>query len=243
IGSGDEVSDKARREEFLQEYDEMNRFQKESPNTEFLIVGKDEWPFPVPIVRRGDSWIFDTKAGKDELLSRRIGRNELNVIEVMYSYADSQREYIRKDHDSDGVLEFAQKFLSTDGKQDGLYWETKEGEEPSPLDSLVEQAMSEGYIPRKGSEGPKPFHGYYFRILTRQGKHAAGGRFDYVAKGNMILGFGLIAYPVKYGNSGIKTFIVNQSGIVYEKDLGRDTEKKVKAIARFDPDKTWTKVE
>ncbi len=240
LSSGDEVSDRADREWFIRAYDEKNSIERKGDDLAVLQVGKDDWPLPIPIVKKGSAWYFDTKAGKEEMLNRRVGRNELRVIGTMHAYVAAQREYAKKDRMGEGVYAFAQKFLSTPGRKDGLYWEAKEGEEESPLGPFVAKAAQEGY---KKQARPSPFHGYYFRILTSQGKNAQGGAYDYVVNGNMILGFGLIAYPAKYGASGIMTFIVNQEGIVYQKDLGKKTAKAAKAINRYNPDSTWEKVE
>lgn len=242
ISSGDEVADKAGREKFLKAYDEKNKLE-ESADKMVLHVGSKDWPLPIPIVKKNNTWVFDTKAAKEEILNRRIGRNELNVIEVLHAYVDAQREYASKDCKGDGVVEFAQKFISTKGKRDGLYWEAKEGEEMSPLGPLVAQAAKEGYAEKPEGITFSPFHGYYYKILKGQGKHATGGAYDYVVKGKMFLGFALVAYSAQYGNSGIMTFIVNQEGIVYEKNLGKNTESIAKAMKKFDPDRTWKKVE
>jgi hypothetical protein len=243
ISSGDDVKDKAEREWFLKNYEEKNSLEKKGDDEAILQVGKDDWPFPIPIRKKGSAWFFDTKAGKEEMLNRRIGRNELNTIDVLEAYVVAQREYAGKDRDGDGVYPYAQKFWSTPGKKDGLYWEAKEGEEASPFGPLSARAAQEGYKRKTKSEKPSPYYGYYFKILKAQGKHAPGGAYDYVVKGNMILGFGLVAYPAKYGSSGIMTFIVNQEGVVYQKDLGKGTAKAAKAIKRYDPDPTWKKVE
>jgi hypothetical protein len=224
ISSGDEVADKEGREKFLKAYDEMNTLEKESADKIVLHVGTDNWPLPIPIVKKNNTWVFDTKAGKEEILNRRIGRNELNVIEVLHAYVDAQREYASKDCKGSGVVEFAQKFISTEGKHDGLYWEAKEGEEMSPLGPLVAQAANEGYAERAEGINFSPFHGYYY-------------------KGKMILGYALVAYPAQHGNSGVMTFIVNQEGIIYQKDFGKNTESIAKAMKKFNPDKTWNKVE
>jgi hypothetical protein len=243
ISSGDDVEDKATRERFLKNYEEKNSLEKKGDDEVLLQVGKDDWPFPIPIRRKGSAWAFDTKAGKEEFLNRRIGRNELNTIDVLEAYVVAQREHAKKDWDGDGVYPYAQKIASTPGKKDGLFWEAKEGEEASPLGPLTARAAQEGYTRKTKSEKPSPYYGYYFKILKAQGKHAPGGAYDYVAKGNMILGFGLVAYPAKYGSSGIMTFIVNQEGVVYQKDLGKATTKAAKAMKRYDPDPTWKKVE
>lgn len=243
ISSGDEVADKVGREKFIRAYDEMNKLEKESSGKIILHVGKDDWPLPIPIVEKNNMWVFDTKAGKEEILNRRIGRNELNVIEVLHAYVDAQHEYASKDCIGSGKVEFAQKFISTKGKHDGLYWNAKEGEELSPLGPLVAQASKEGYASKEEGISFAPYHGYYYEILKGQGKHAPGGAYDYVVKGKMILGFALVAYPAQYKNSGVMTFIVNQEGVIYQKNLGKNTESIAKAMKRFDPDDTWKKVE
>lgn len=240
IFSGDAVEDKQRRERLLKAYDEKNSIVP--GNDKMVIVfGSNDWPFPVPIVKRGDQWFFDTKAGREEILNRRIGQNELSTMQTMLAIVDAQREYAMKDLDGDGILEYAEKFRSDAGKKNGLHWITKEGEEPSPLGELVSSARAEGYTKAGTKDNPSPFHGYYFRMLKKQGKHAPGGAFDYVVKGNQIGGFAVVAYPAIYGNSGVMTFIVNHDGVVYQKDLGKNTAKTAKAMTAFDPDKTWKK--
>jgi hypothetical protein len=243
ISSGDEVADKAARERFVKAYETMNKLEKETDKKVTLVVGNHDWPYPVPIVKKGETWLFDTMAGKEELLNRRIGRNELNTIQTCLAIVDAQREYAMKDRDSDKLLEYAQKFRSTPGKKDGLYWEAKAGEEQSPLGDLAAKAAREGYTHTKQGQGPQPYHGYYFRILKAQGKNAPGGAYDYVVKGSMIGGFALVAYPAEYGSSGVMTFIVNHDGVVYQKDLRNETGKIASAMAKFDPDKTWKKAE
>ena len=207
-----------------------------------LIIGNEEYRFPVPVVKQSTTWYFDAKAGQDELVNRRIGRNELEIIDVLGEYVDAQREYAAKDWNGDGVTEFARKFRSTPGKKDGLYWEAKEGEEESPFGALVATATREGYANVKKAK-PAPFHGYYFKILTSQGKHAEGGAFDYVVNGKMILGFALVAYPAQYGTSGIMTFVVNQNGVVYQKNLGSATAAIAAKMKVYNPDPSWEKVE
>ena len=241
ISSGDEVADREIGDRFVKAYEETNKVVSESGTKMVLHVGKQDYPFPIPIVKKGEIWFFDTKAGKEEILNRRIGRNELSTIQVCLAYVDAQREYARKDRDRGGLMEYAQKFISGKGKKDGLYWEAKEGEEESPLGPLVYRAVKEGYT-KKGDK-PIPYHGYYFKILKAQGKNAAGGEYDYLVKGKMIGGFALVAYPAEYGVSGVMTFIVNHDGVVFEKDLGKQTEKLAGAIKMFNPDKTWKKVE
>jgi hypothetical protein len=194
---------------------------------------------PIPVVKKGSSWVFNIQKGKQEILNRRIGRNELQVMDELHAYVDAQHEYATKDCGSSGTVEFAQRIISTEGKHDGLYWEAKEGEEESPLGPLVAQAAKEGFA----NPNLQPFHGYYFTILKGQGKHADGGAYHYVVKGKMILGFAIIAYPAEYGNSGVMTFMVNQQGIIYQKNLGKNTKRSAESLKIFNPDKTWTKIE
>jgi hypothetical protein len=243
ISSGDEVADKAGRENFIKDYEEKSRLEKETDMKVTLVVGNREWPFPIPIVKKGEAWVFDTKAGKEELLDRRIGRNELDTIQTCLAYVDAQREYAMKDRDSDKVREYAQKFWSTPGKKDGLHWETKEGEPKSPFGALAAEAVQAGYTPKKPGDKPVPYHGYYYKILKAQGKNAPGGAYDYVIRKGMIGGFALVAYPAEYGASGVMTFIVNHDGVVYQKDLGKETGKIARVITKYDPDQTWKKVE
>jgi hypothetical protein len=238
ISSGDDAADRTGREKFLKAYDQMKTLQQDTPDRMTLCIGADNWPMPVPIVKKGSAWIFDVQKGKQEILNRRIGRNELHVIDVLHAYVDAQHEYATKDCGGSGKVEFAQRIMSTEGKRDGLYWEAKEGEQESPLGPLVALAAKEGYL----NPNLQPFHGYYFKILTRQGKHADGGAYNYIVKGKMILGFAIIAYPAEYGNSGIMTFIVNQEGTIHQKNLGRNTTRKAEAMRVFDPDKTWKKI-
>jgi Protein of unknown function (DUF2950) len=242
VSSGDPVADKSGRERFVKLYEEKNAIEGAETGRALLTIGNEEYRFPVPIVKKGSSWYFDAKAGREELLNRRIGKNELEAIDVLHEYADAQREYASRDWNGDGVTEFARRFFSTPGKKDGLYWEAKEGEEESPFGALVATATQEGYAHSKNAK-PSPFHGYYFKILTAQGKHAEGGAFDYVVNGKMILGFALVAYPAQYGASGVMTFIVNQNGIVYQKNLGSKTATVAKKMKRYDPDPSWKKVE
>ena len=242
ISSGDDVADRNSRERFLALYGEKNQVKTEQPGKAVLEVGADSWPFPIPLVKTGSAWRFDTKAGKEEILDRRIGLNELRTIQTCLAYVDAQREYASKDRNGDGVPEYAQKFVSAPGRKDGLYWESGEGGEVSPLGPLVAAAKQEGYTKRGSPDKPIPYHGYYFKILTAQGRNAPGGVCDYVVKGRMIGGFALVAYPAEYGASGIMTFIVNHQGDVYEKDLGRMTSSAARTMKVFDPDRTWKKV-
>lgn len=242
LSSGDPVADKAANERFLGLLQETYRLQEDAPGKVFLVVGKEEWPFPIPLIARESLWRFDTREGREEILARRIGRNELSAIQVCLAYVDAQRDYASKDRDGDGLLEYAGKFRSDRGKRDGLYWETAQGEEPSPLGPLLASAQQTGYTLERSGTRPSPYHGYYYRILTGQGKNAPGGAYDYAVKGTMLGGFALVAYPARYGASGIMTFLVNHDGVVYEKDLGKDTKRTAREMRRFDPDSTWRKV-
>jgi hypothetical protein len=239
--SGDAVADKQRRAKFLAAYDERSRLATEGENT-IWIVGKQEWPFPIPVVKKGQSWVFDTAKGKEEILNRRIGENELNTIQVMLAIVDAQREYAIKDRNRDGLLEYARKFVSDPGKKDGLYWSAKEGEPQSPLGPIMIQARGEGYRAAPPTQTPNPYHGYYYRILTAQGKDAPGGAYSYLVKGKMIGGFAVVAYPAEYDNSGAMTFIVNHDGKVFQKNLGPNTPSVAKGMKEYNPDKTWTEV-
>jgi hypothetical protein len=241
--SGDEVADQVWRDRFVKAYETANRAVSENEKKVILHVGNRDWPFPIPIIKEGETWFFDTKAGKQEVLNRRIGRNELNTIQVCLAYVDAQREYALKSRERGGLLKYAQKFGSEKGKKDGLYWEANEGEEQSPLGPLAAKAAREGYTRAKSGEKPSPYHGYYFKILKAQGENAPGGAYDYVVKGKMIGGFALVAHPAEYGNSGVMTFVVNHEGAVYQKDLGKETEKIAGAMKNYNPDKTWEKVE
>ena len=243
ISSGDAVADKQERARFVRAYEQLNRLQRPTETKAVLVIGQDGWPLPIPVVKEGDAWRFDTAAGKEEILNRRIGRNELSAMQVCLAYIDAQREYARVARESDGVLAYAMKFRSDEDKQNGLYWPTKEGEVLSPLGVLVANARAEGYS-RKTSDGkPTPYHGYFYRILTAQGPDAPGGAYDYVVNGKMIGGFALVAHPAQYGVSGVMTFIVNHEGVVYQKDLGRDTETIARAMQAYNPDNTWKKAE
>ncbi|HOD36190.1 MAG TPA: DUF2950 domain-containing protein [Syntrophales bacterium] len=240
VMSGDAVDDRERREKFVRLYEEKNRLERAGDKKVVLHVGNSDWPFAIPIVKTAEGWRFDTKQGKEEIINRRIGENELGAIQTCLAIVDAQRDYASIDRDGDDLLEYAQKFESTQGKKDGLYWQVAPGEALSPLGPLVAQAQSEGY--RKG-KNPTPYNGYYFRILTAQGKSAKGGAYSYIVNRKMIGGFAVVAYPAVYASSGVKTFIVNHEGIVYEKDLGPGTTKLAKKIKVFNPDDTWEKAE
>jgi hypothetical protein len=227
---------------FTAALNQTNWLDRESDSRCVLVIGENSWPFPIPIVKRDGQWLFDTEAGKNELLNRRIGKNELSTLQTMRACVEAQRDYATKDRDGDEVLEFAQKFASSRGVKDGLYWPPDLDGEISPLGPLVADAQDEGYRrkARKESAGPEPFHGYFFKMLTRQGKSAPGGKYDYIINGNMIGGFAVVAWPAEYGESGIMTFIVNQQGRVYQKDLGSKTGKIADTMKEYNPDKTWS---
>ncbi len=236
ISSGDPVADKADRDRFLAVYaDKVDFAPRENDQVE-VILGHDNWPFPIPIVKGDQGWSFDTEAGKEEILNRRIGRNELDTVQVCGGYVEAQREYASADREQDGIIQYAQKIISDPNQRNGLYWEPAEGEVPSPAGPFIARAAAEGY---KRGEKPIPFHGYCYRILKAQGKKAPGGAYNYVINGHMVAGFALVAWPAEYGVSGIMTFVVNQNGIVYEKDLGPKTAKTAEAMARYNPDETW----
>lgn len=241
ISSGDAVADAGARKRFVKDAGEAIKFKKLDDKTTLAIIGKDEWSFPIPLVKTDSEWAFSTAEGTEEIINRRIGRNELNTIQVCLAFVAAQREYVSKDRSGDGV-QYAQHFLSKKGKKDGLYWEATPEEEISPLGPLLARATEEGYTFRKGKK-PVPYHGYYFKILKSQGSNAQGGERDYIVAGKMVGGFGLVAYPAEYGVSGIMTFVVNQQGIVYQKDLGPTTKETAKAMIKYDPDKTWKSVE
>jgi DUF2950 family protein len=237
VTSGDPVADKNIREQFLAEANDATKAVKRDDTHVFFKLGKDEWPFPVPVVAKGSAWRFDSKAGEQEILDRRIGNNELSTIDVCLAYVDAQRDYATKDRNNDGFIEYATRFLSSPGKHDGLYWPAQAGEEESPMGPLMVSAQAEGYKATKGKR--TPYHGYYYRILKSQGPHAEGGAVDYVVAGHMIGGFALVAFPAQYGSTGIMTFIVNHAGVVYQKDLGPRTATRAGQMTRFDPDPSW----
>lgn len=238
LGSGDAVLAKSERERFILSYEEKHALQIQDDTRATLVLGNNDWPFPVPLVKHAEGWRFDTAAGKEEILNRRIGRNELYVIQTLMAMVDAQQDYVANDHDGDGVREYAQKFISSRGKRDGLYWPVSAGEPASPLGPLAAYAAREGYSQKQSP--PTPYWGYYFRILTAQGENAKGGAYSYMANRDMIGGFAIIAYPAQYGASGIKSFIVNHDGIVFEKDLGSSTTKQALAMKIFNPDASWS---
>jgi len=240
--SGDKVEDGNAFKEFAQHAAENSRLQKKNATTSVIYVGKDDWPFPIPIAQTTDGkWFFDTEAGKGEILARRIGANELNTIDVCRAYVEAQRQYASKDRDGSGVLKYSQKIVGTPGKEDGLYWSVNPGQEQSPLGPLMAQAASEGYEQTTGHPH-EAYLGYHYRILKQQGPDAPGGKYGYVINGNMIAGFALVAFPADYGSSGIMTFIVSHQGKVYQKDLGPDTVNVARKMTEYNPDSSWTLV-
>jgi len=243
VQSGDAVADKAGRERFVKSYEQANLLEKSGDSKVVLSTGKDNWPFPIPIVKDAAGWRFDAKQGGEEILNRRIGRNELSAIQAAQAYVDAQREYYLSNPLRDKLLHYAQRLVSNPGKRDGLYFPTKAGERPSPLGPGFDRAKAQGYERGKDAAGkPVPYHGYHYRILKRQGPDAPGGAYDYVAQGRMIGGFALVAYPASFGNSGVMTFLVSHDGVVYEKDLGPETAATAQKITRFNPDKSWKRL-
>lgn len=238
VSSGDAVQDAADRQEFLDAYRTRRAIVEDGRNRRTLVIGGSDWPFPVPLVNRAGRWMFDGEAGVDELIYRRIGANELGAIAVSRGFVDAQNEYAAEGHDGDPAGIFALKLLSDEGRQNGLYWPTAAGEPPSPAGEFVAAAAAEGY-----RRNPEAYHGYRYRMLYRQGRNAAGGARDYFKDGLLTQGFALVAWPAEYGVSGIMTFIVNQDGDVFQRDLGADTESHAAAIGAFDPERGWRKVE
>jgi hypothetical protein len=242
IASGDPTADRAAVERFVAAYDAKHRLaEDQGKDKATLMLGADDFPFAFPIVRKGERWRFDTAAGKLEMLARRIGENELSAIKVLQAIVDAQLDYASADRNGDGVPAYARKFVSSPGKHDGLYWPVEPGQPPSPAGELLAKASSEGYKAKGGK--PTPYHGYYYRPLPRQGKHAPSGALDYVAGGRAIGGFAVLAYPARYGNSGIMSFIVNQDGKIYQADLGPGTQAKALNMKEFDPGPGWTPVD
>jgi hypothetical protein len=237
VYSGDDVQDKAMHANFAKKYQEMHRLVNEPDGTTTLYIGAENWPAPIPLVHKGNVWYFDTEAGTREILYRRVGRNEITTIHVCQQLVAAQKDYFSESHNT-----YAQKFFSTEGQHDGLYWKVDTGAQQSPIGPLIASAVAEGYeqIPQGG---PTPFHGYYFHVLYAQGRHAPGGSKTYLVRGKMTGGFAFVAYPAEYRSSGVMTFIVGSDGVVYEKDLGKNTESIVKAMKKFDPDSSWHKAE
>ena len=233
IASSDSVRDMTLAHQFAEKARQKHSVAIDK-NQATLLVGNDEWPMPVPIVKKQGKWYFDTKAGRDEILFRRIGSNELDAIEICRGYVEAQKEYASTPHDGSNVTQYAQKIISTPGKQDGLFWKNQDGTPGGPISEGIARALEEGY-----SEKAKPYHGYYFKILKGQGPNAPLGKLDYMIQGMMIGGFALVAVPAEYKVSGVKTFLVSHEGVVYEKDLGPDSLKIAKEMVEYNPDKSW----
>jgi len=242
LSSGDQTEDKENRESFVQKYQQMHRLLTEPDGTTTLYIGAENWPTPIPLVHKGNAWHFDTETGKQEILYRRVGNNELTVIQVCHELADAEKEYDAQPHDGDSERQYAQKILSDSGKHNGLYWKAGVGESASPLGPLVASAEREGYA-GDSALNTQPFHGYYFRVLKGQGAHAFGGAQSYIVDGKMTRGFAFLAYPAEYRSSGVMTFLVDQDGVVYEKDLGRNTDEAVKSLLRYNRDASWRRAE
>ena len=240
LSSGDPVEDKAMATAFVSRYDTMHRWRKMPDGSEMLIVGADNFPFPIPLKKNSDGgWFFDTAAGKEEILNRRVGRNELAVINICRAIVDAQAQYYAQKHGN--AKQYAQKFISDPGQENGLYWPEVPGQPKSPVGPLAAQATADGY--KANPTHHQPFHGYYFAMLTAQGPDAPGGAKNYLVNGNMTGGFAVVAYPAKYGDSGVMTFIVNKDGVVLQKDLGSTTDQVAPAMTSFNPDKSWVVVE
>jgi hypothetical protein len=240
VSSGDAVADQAQTARFVAAYDQKHDLQNDASGAATLIVGEKDWPFPVPIVQVKGKYIFDTPAGKDEILNRRIGRNELDAQQVCLAIVDAEREYVALRPMGGDLPLYARKILSDASTKDGVYWPTSAGEPPSPLGELVAQATEEGYRAARTTDGPPPpYHGYRYHLLTAQGPAARGGAMSYEVNGKLIGGFAVIAYPAQYGNSGIMTFCTNHDGVLYERDLGPQTEKLAPEIREFDPGPPW----
>jgi len=228
--------------DLAQHFGEYAGLSTQDNTTVVLTLGNERWPFPIPLVMTNAQWFFDSRSGKEEIQNRRIGHNELSAMEVCHAYVRAQREFIQKDYDSNGIMEYAQRIQSSSGKKDGLFWAIKTGEEESPFGPLVAHACEEGYTAKDVSASHRkhdPFHGYFFRILKKQGRHAPGGKYDYVINSHMVAGFAFLAYPAQWGNSGVMTFIVNQQGRIYQKNLGAKTGDLVRKIEEYDPDASW----
>jgi hypothetical protein len=242
LSSGDAVADREDRERFAASYEEASKLEKSGETKVFLSTGKDAWPFPIPIVKGGGGWRFDAREGSEELLNRRVGRNELAAVQAVLAYVDAQREYYLRNPQNGKLLQYAQRFVSSKGKRDGLYYPTKAGEQESPLGPLFESATAAGYIEPQGGKASGAYYGYHYRILKAQGADASGGAYGYLVKGGMIGGHALVAWPATWGNSGVMTFIVSHGGAVYEKNLGAGTSAAVQKITKFNPDQSWKRV-
>jgi hypothetical protein len=238
VDSGDAVQDKNARERFVTEYEAKHSLDATQPDVVTISVGADQWPFPIPLVERNGRWRFDTAAGAEEIVNRRVGANELATIQSCLAFVDAQREYYSRNPQGGPLLQFAQKLVSTQGQKDGLYWPATSNDMPSPLGESFAQARAEGYF-TDGPSKDEPYHGYLYKLLTAQGASAEGGAYGYLVGDKMLGGFALLAFPADYAKNGVMTFIVNHSGVVYSKDLGTDTAKIAQAIETFDPDQSW----
>jgi Protein of unknown function (DUF2950) len=242
LHTGDDVADKNMRANFIQRYDQVHRVVIEPDGTATLYIGAQNWPLPIPLAKNSSgAWYFDSEAGKKEILYRRVGTNENDAIDTLHALVGAQREYALEPRDGDQTKHYASKFLSDEGKHNGLYWKTSESELGSPIGPLIAEAAEQGYTAHQGQ--PTPYHGYYYRILTKQGAAAKGGARDYMVNGKLTRGFAFVAWPAQYRNSGVMTFIVNQDGIVYEKDLGPSTADLASAMAEYNPDSTWDRAD
>lgn len=240
LSSGDAVADREDWRKFLAAYDQKHTVSKVTDSRAVLLVGDGDWPFPAPLVRQGETWAFDAVAGREEIINRRVGRNELDAIQTLLAIVDAQREYAAADPDGNGSPDYARRFMSSDGTKDGLFWPAGANEPPSPLGPLVGAATREGYGPKAE---PQAYHGYRYRMLTAQGKDAPGGAYSYLVKDRMLGGFAVLAYPARYGVSGVMSFVTNHDGIVYQKNLGRNTDALAAKMQTFNPDAGWRKVE
>jgi hypothetical protein len=240
--TGDDVADKKMGDDFIRRYEQMHRVVLEPDQTVTLYIGAENWPLPISIVKNSSgAWYFDTESGMQEILRRRVGTNENDAIEVLYALVAAQEEYASEPRDGDTIKHYAQRFLSDEGKHNGLFWKTNDNEPPSPIGPLLVSAASEGHKMQQGQA--EPFHGYYYRILTNQGAAVKGGARDYIVDGKLVRGFAFVAYPAKYRNSGVMTFVVNQSGVVYQKDLGEKTSDLGSSMQEYNPDSTWERVD
>jgi Protein of unknown function (DUF2950) len=243
LASGDKVADRQDIVEFLAAYDRKHSISQTDGDKAILLVGEDGWPFPAPLLRKGNNWVFDAVAGGEEITNRRVGRNELDAIQTLLAIVDAQREYAAGDTDGNGYNDYARRFISSKGKKDGLFWPVQAGEPLSPLGPLVGAAAHEGYGKKSAGNKPAAYHGYRYRILEAQGKDAPGGAYSYLVGDKLIGGFAIVAYPAKFAVSGVMTFLVSHDGTVYEKNLGKTTEADALRMRRFNPDSSWKKTQ